>query len=91
MMNRAGRLLAAVLWPAFLVAAILEIGVFAMVDPAAIHTLGGGPLPLSATAVYSIAFLAFWLLVGVACSLTVVLTRDSAVPGFNRGVDGRGA
>jgi len=90
-MNRSGQLLAAVLWPAFLIAAVLEIGVFAMVDPAALHTLDGGAVTLSPTAVYSIAFLAFWLLVGVACALTVVLTRDTSMAETNREAEGRAA
>ncbi len=66
---------AAILWPAFLVAAVLEILVFAFVDPASLHTLSGQALPLSDTAVYSIAFFVFWGCTSAACALTVLLER----------------
>jgi hypothetical protein len=66
---------AAILWPAFLVAAVLEILVFAFVDPASLHTVSGAALELSDRAVYSIAFLLFWLCTSAACALTVLLER----------------
>jgi len=56
---------------------VLEIAVFAFVDPQALHTLTGDSLPLSDTAVYSIAFLAFWACTAVACGLTVLLYRSA--------------
>lgn len=76
-MKRLARRAATILWPAFLVAAVLEIAVFAFVDPAALHALGGGRLTLSETAVYSIAFFVFWGCVAVACALTVLLDRGA--------------
>lgn len=72
-MNRLGRQLAAVAWPAFLVAGVLEIAVFAFVDPGTLHTLGGAALGWSATAVYSAAFFVFWLATAAACALTLLL------------------
>lgn len=77
-MKRLARRAAAIVWPAFLVAAVLEIAVFAFVDPAALRDLAGQALPLSATAVYSIAFLVFWACTGLACALTVLLERSAA-------------
>ena len=74
-MNRLGRHLAAVAWPAFLVAGMLEIAVFAFVDPGALHTLGGAGLGWSATAVYSASFFVFWLATAAACALTLLLQR----------------
>ncbi len=76
-MKRLVRRAATILWPAFLVAAVLEIAVFAFVDPASLHTLGGAALPLSDTAVYSIAFFVFWASVAAACGLTVLLDRGA--------------
>jgi 4-hydroxybenzoate polyprenyltransferase len=76
-MKRLARRWATILWPAFLVAAVLEIAVFAFVDPLTLHTLDGEVLPLSATAVYSIAFLVFWACTAVACGLTVLLDRSA--------------
>lgn len=76
-MKRLARRAASIAWPAFLVAAVLEIAVFAFVDPRSLHTLGGAQLPLSDTAIYSIAFLVFWVCTGVACGLTVLLERSA--------------
>ena len=76
-MKRLARRWATILWPAFLVAAVLEIAVFAFVDPKSLHLLDGETLPLSAAAVYSIAFLVFWACTAVACSLTVLLDRSA--------------
>lgn len=74
-MKRLARRAAAVAWPAFLVAGVLEIAVFAFVDPASLHTLSGAELGLSATAVYSLAFFLFWGATAAACALTVLLQR----------------
>ncbi len=75
-MKRIARRTAAILWPAFLLAAVLELLVFAFVDPSSLHTLSGAALPLSATAVYSIAFFGFWACTSAACALTVLLERS---------------
>lgn len=74
-MKSLSRRLAAIAWPAFLVAGVLEIAVFAFVDPASLQTLSGEALGLSATAVYSIAFFLFWAATGAACALTLLLQR----------------
>ena len=55
-MNRVARRAAAIAWPAFLAAAVLEIAVLAFVDPASLQTLDGDALGWSATTVYSLAF-----------------------------------
>ncbi|MDE2369383.1 MAG: hypothetical protein KGN16_10445 [Burkholderiales bacterium] len=75
-MKRTARRAAAVVWPAFMVAGVLEIAVFACVDPGSLHTLGGASLDLSATAIYSIAFFGFWILTAAACLLTLLLDRS---------------
>ncbi len=74
-MKRVARRAAAIAWPAFLMAGVLEIAVFAFVDPLSLHTLGGQALDLSATAVYSLAFFLFWVATAAACALTVLLQR----------------
>ena len=76
-MKRVARRWASIVWPAFLVAAVLEMAVFAWVDPLSLHTPAGALLPLSATAIYSIAFLVFWACTAVACALTVLLERST--------------
>jgi hypothetical protein len=76
-MKRFARRTAAILWPAFLVAAVLEVLVFAFVDPGSLHTLSGQALPLSDQAIYSLAFLLFWGCTSAACALTVLLERSA--------------
>jgi hypothetical protein len=76
-LRRTARRAASIVWPAFLLAAVLEIAVFAFVDPGSLHTLGGEAFALSETAIYSIAFLAFWACTSMACGLTVLLERSA--------------
>ena len=76
-MKRRVQQLATVAWPAFLVAAVLEVAVFAFVDPLSLHSITGAVLQLSATAVYSLAFLVFWICTSVACALTLLLASTA--------------
>ena len=64
-------------WPAFLVAAVLEMLVFALVDPSNLHWFGS-PLALSREAVYSLAFFVFWGLTTVSSALTSLLSLPSS-------------
>ncbi len=76
-MKRAAQKWATVAWPAFLVAGVLEVAVFAFVDPLSLHSTSGAALELSATAVYSLAFLLFWVCTSVACALTMLLASSA--------------
>ena len=67
----------AILWPAFLMAGVLEAAVFALVDPATLHGFGGSPLPLSASAVYTLAFFLFWAVIAASGALTQLLERSA--------------
>ena len=62
-------------WPAFLLACLLELLVFAMVDPQDLHWFGR-PVDLSRQAVYTIAFFAFWGSSMVASGLTTLLSMS---------------
>ena len=64
-------------WPAFLVAGLLEMLVFAFVDPQDLHWFGHG-LDLSRQAIYTLAFFAFWALAMVSSALTLLLGMPSA-------------
>jgi hypothetical protein len=64
-----------VLWPAFMMAALLEALVFAVVDPSGLHGLGTAFLLWPATAVYSLAFLVFWALIALAAAITLWLDK----------------
>ena len=63
-------------WPAFLVACLMEMLVFALVDP---HDLQwfGRELELSKQAIYTLAFFAFWALAMVSSGLTILLGMSS--------------
>ncbi len=64
------------LWPAFLAAAALELLVFAFVDPSELHWLDDA-LGWSREGVYTAAFFAFWLIVTLACRVTVLLASPA--------------
>ena len=64
-------------WPAFLVAAVLEMVVFALVDPGDLHW-SGAPLALSREAVYTLAFFVFWGLTMASSALTTLLALPPA-------------
>lgn len=76
-MNPLVRRIATVAWPAFVGAGLIEMLVFAHVDPGALHALDGAALALSSTAVYSLAFLAFWALVGASCWVALRLAQGA--------------
>ncbi|WP_066267644.1 hypothetical protein [Hydrogenophaga palleronii] len=65
-------------WPAFLLAGVLEMLVFAMVDPSDLHGFGGQPLTWSRQAVYTVAFFVFWGITLVSSALSVWLTGVGA-------------
>ncbi len=68
-----GKRLMVIAWPAFLVAAVLEMVVFALVDPSDLHWFGA-PLALSREAVYTLAFFVFWGLTMASSALTTLLS-----------------
>lgn len=62
-------------WPAFLVAAVLEMVVFALVDPNDLHWFGN-PLNLSRQAIYTLAFFVFWGVTMASSALTTLLATS---------------
>ncbi|MEY4751087.1 MAG: hypothetical protein RIQ60_3301 [Pseudomonadota bacterium] len=66
----------AILWPAFMMAGVLEMLVFALADPDELHWMGGAPIDLSRSAVYTLAFLVFWGVISTAGALTQLLLAD---------------
>jgi hypothetical protein len=65
-----------ILWPAFLMAGVLEIFVFALVDPANMTWFGAEPLGLPAQAVYTVAFFLFWGVIATSSAITQWLAAD---------------
>ncbi|GAB3193137.1 hypothetical protein [Hydrogenophaga aquatica] len=62
-------------WPAFLVAGVIEMVVFALVDPSELHW-GGQPLELSRQATYTVAFFFFWAMTFASSALTTLLSQS---------------
>lgn len=62
-------------WPAFLVAAVLEMIVFALVDPSDLHWFGN-PVGLSRQAIYTLAFFVFWGGAMASSALTTLLSMS---------------
>ncbi len=60
-------------WPAFLVAGVLEMVVFAMVDPQDLHWFGH-PVEISRQGVYTLSFFVFWGITMVSSALTTLLS-----------------
>lgn len=59
-------------WPAFLAAAIMEMVVFAFVDPGDI-----APLGWSRNGVYTLAFFVFWGVTLFSSGITCLLSRSA--------------
>lgn len=59
-------------WPAFLVAGVVEMVVFAVVDPSHLQWHGQA-LSLSRQAVYTLSFFFFWVVIMGASALTLLL------------------
>lgn len=77
-MKRAARLAMQIGWPSFLTACVLEMLVFSMVDPSQLHWMGGAPVALGPTAVYSLAFFAFWVVGALGAGVALLLAEPAA-------------
>ena len=65
----------AIVWPAFLVAAVLEMLVFALVDPHDVHWSGSW-MSLSRQGTYTLAFFVFWALAMLSGAMTMLLAQS---------------
>lgn len=73
-----------VIWPAFIAACMLELVVFAFVDPAEVHWVGRS-WGWSSQAIYASGFFVFWVICAVASSLTAILGGVSRGSGSDAG------
>jgi hypothetical protein len=62
-----------ILWPAFLMAGVLEMLVFVVVDPDSLHWFGVEPLQWTRNAVYSVTFFIFWFVISTSAAITHLL------------------
>lgn len=72
---------AQILWPAFLVAGVLEMVVFAWVDPSLLRI---GQWQPDVQTTYSLAFLVFWALVTLSSLLSHWMMKSSDAPALGR-------
>jgi hypothetical protein len=77
-----------ILWPAFLMAGVLETLVFGLVDPRSLRWFGGAALELPAPAVYTLAFFVFWIVIAVAALLSQMLELSADEVNRPGGADG---
>lgn len=59
-------------WPAFLMTVILEVLVFAVIDPMDLHFVAEG-FELSRQGFYTLAFFVFWGVIAIASALSIFL------------------
>ena len=69
-----------ILWPAFFVAGVLDMLVFAAVDPGDLHWFGSVPIGASPNAVYTVTFLLFWGAIATAGAVTALLSVETDPP-----------
>lgn len=64
-----------IVWPAFLMAGVLEMLTFAVVDPDSLHWLDGNDLGWSAGTVYAVTFFIYWGVIATAGAMTQLLSE----------------
>lgn len=69
-----------VLWPAFMMAGVLEMLVFALVDPQQLHGWGVDASLWPRGAVYTLAFFTFWAAIAVASAVSLWLAAPPHGP-----------
>ena len=62
-------------WPAFLMAGVLEVLVFAVVDPGDLHWFRGPRIGWSTQAIYTLSFLIFWGVTTATGLLTALMMQ----------------
>ena len=62
-------------WPSFLMAGVLELLVFAVVDPQDMGWFGHA-FDMSRQSVYTLAFFVFWFVIALAGALTLFLSLE---------------
>lgn len=74
-----------ILWPAFLMAGVLEMLVFAVIDPGDMTWFGLAPIDWPRQAIYTISFLIFWVVIATAGALTALLEARAEDVNADRG------
>lgn len=74
-----------ILWPSFLMAGVLEMLVFVVVDPSELRWFGGEAVQLSRQGVYTVTFLIFWAVISLSGALTALLGMSADEINEDRG------
>lgn len=74
-MSRRALHIAQILWPAFVMAGVLEMLVFSVLDPSLVRI---GPWEPEARTVYSLGFLVFWAVLSLSGALSHLMMRGDA-------------
>jgi hypothetical protein len=61
-----------IVWPSFLIAGVMEIAVFAMVDPQDLH-LFNQTIDVSRQGIYTLSFFIFWIVCAASSCLSLFL------------------
>ena len=64
-------------WPSFLLAGVMELLVFALVDPQDMHWFGHS-FDISRQAAYTLGFFVFWFLISLSGALTLFLSQPGS-------------
>ena len=62
-----------IVWPSFLMAGVMELLVFALVDPQDMHWFGHA-FEISRQAVYTLGFFVFWFVIALSSAMTLFLS-----------------
>jgi hypothetical protein len=66
-----------ILWPAFVMAGVLEGLVFVVVDPTQLHWFGAEAIEWSRMTVYSVTFFILWAVIATSAAITLLLESPS--------------
>ncbi|MGY4829046.1 hypothetical protein ACVNIS_10750 [Sphaerotilaceae bacterium SBD11-9] len=62
-----------ILWPAFLMAGVMEMLIFVVVDPSELQWFGGAYIEWSRQAIYTVTFALCWVVTATSSALTALL------------------
>ncbi len=65
-----------ILWPAFVMAGVTEMLVFAVIDPSDLRWFGGEVFDWSRPATYTVTFMILWALIATAGAITMLLVVE---------------
>ena len=68
-----------ILWPSFLMAGVLEMMIFSLVDPAEMQWFGNSGMEWSRQSIYTLGFVVCWVGTALSSALTALLVVERDV------------